>query len=186
MYTHTTNHQSTRLERFATTIAKAAALSACALTFVGCGDLAGLLGNTETVTCSLTGTVVGADGEIPTRIDIQWVPQAELSQSFELITSTTNEDGSFSITELVIEAESNRILGELRFGENVIPPNPIRYDQAIVPLDIPVSSCAQDLGEVVLPLQGTGTSNGTSNGTTGGTNNGTTDGTTAGTTGTGG
>jgi len=170
------DHRTLQNLAYTLTITCVALGSAAAL--AGCGDLQGLFGNTQPITCNLTGSVVGEDGEMPSGVDIQWVPDAELSSSFELIQSTINDDGTFTITELTIEAEAAQISGELRFGEDVVPPNPQNYDQAVVRLDIPLA-CMEDLGVITLPLRGSGDTTG---GTTGGTNNGTVGGTTGGTT----
>lgn len=153
-------------------------LCAAATLFVGCDDIAGLFGNAAPVSCNITGKVVGEDGGQPAKVDIQWVPAAELSQSFELIQVSIQDDGSFSISELVVEQKAQNVLGELRFGEEAIPPLPLKYEQVSVPIDLESGNCVEDLGEILLPLQGTGgNSSDNSGGTTGGdTSNGTTDG----------
>ncbi len=126
----------------------------CAVALVGCAALSQILGSSaDKVQCSITGTVVGADGKAPTRIDMKWVPNDTLDVSTDLITFKQSGD-SFTISQLTVaEGESvTRVQGELFIGEVALPPMPRRYDETEVAIDLPKGACSKDLGRVTLPL----------------------------------
>ncbi|MEL6179314.1 MAG: hypothetical protein AAFS10_10185, partial [Myxococcota bacterium] len=102
-------------------------------------------------TCQITGTVVGADGQNPGRLDLKWEPDDTLSTSTDLIRVRT-EGNTFTITGLAIAQDAARVEGEIAVGELPIPPRPRRYDPVDFAIDLPKTNCTRDLGTITLPL----------------------------------
>ncbi len=116
------------------------------------GDLSGLGSQEQPVSCTITGQLVGADGASIERLDVAWYPAERLSTSEQLFDGQA--DGSrFTITQLVIPKDATVVKGELGFNQQITPPNPQRYQQVRIALDLPASACNKDLGQVELPMR---------------------------------
>lgn len=138
-----------QLALIATTAALLAVTVGCQ-TLEALGDLSGLGSNDQPIECTITGALVGEDGKAIERMDVAWYPEDRLSQSAELF-SGSSEGNRFTITQLVVATGSTQIRGELGFNERAVPPNPQRYKQIRVEIDLPADGCNKDLGDITLP-----------------------------------
>lgn len=129
-----------------------ALLSAVALSLSGCAVLQQLIGSqVDYAVCRISGTVVGADGKTPGKLDVRWEPDEILEASTDLVRVTLTGN-SFMITSLAIPMGATQVNGVLTIGEMPVPPRPRRYDPVDRPIALPKSQCNMELGTVTLPL----------------------------------